>query len=106
VRTVGDGVKLAGTKADLAVRRFALSELARAGTGAHLQSVAFTFRTHKCVSHVSSAAHILGCGGSGTEVVQSAAKLAPKGSNKIMLEKTKIFSQFCVLVSTVVEFRD
>jgi len=45
-------------------------------------------------------------GGSGTEVVQSVAKLAPKGSNKIMLEKPKIFSPFCVLVSTVVEFRD
>ena len=65
MRTVGDGVKLAGTKADLAVRRFALSELARAGTGAHLQSVSFTFGTHKCLSHVSSAAHILGCGDQG-----------------------------------------
>jgi hypothetical protein len=48
----------------------------------------------------------LGYGGSGTEVVQSVAKLAPKGPNKIMSEKPKIFSELCVLASTMVEFRD
>jgi hypothetical protein len=39
-------------------------------------------------------------------MVQIVAKLAPKGSNKIMLEKPKIFSEFCVLASTMVAFRD
>jgi hypothetical protein len=45
-------------------------------------------------------------GGSGTEVVHSVTKLALEGPNKIMLEEGKIFSEFCVLASTMVEFRN
>jgi hypothetical protein len=44
--------------------------------------------------------------GSVNEEVQSVAKLAPKGPHKIMLEKPEIFSEFCVLASTMVEFTD
>jgi len=40
----------------------------------------------------------LGYGVSGTEVVQSAAKLAPKCPNKIMLEKPKIFLVMCLSI--------
>jgi hypothetical protein len=67
---------------------------------------AIGFIPSKCLFHVGSAAHILGYGGAGTEVVQSVAKLALKGPNKIMLEKPKIFSEFCVSAPTMVEFRD
>jgi len=45
VRTVGNGVKLAGIKADLEIR-LCLSKLARTGTGAHLQWVSFILITH------------------------------------------------------------
>ena len=69
-----------------------------------MQQVSFILITCKCLFHVSSAAHILGYGGSGIEVAESVAKLAPKGPNKIMLEKPKIFSEFCVLASTMVDF--
>jgi hypothetical protein len=83
-----------------------LSELARNGTGAYLQWVAFTVRTYKRIFHVRSAAHILDCGVSGTEVVQSVAKLAPKSPNDTKLEKTKTHSELSDLASSFVELRD
>ena len=78
MRTVGDGVKLDIIKADLE-EKFCLSELKKKLQ--ELEQVHICNRLPSLLEHINAyfnvriAAHTLGCGASGTEVIQTVGNL-------------------------------